>query len=177
MSGNSENGVTPYVGVALMIGITVILAGIIAAFVFGMSGNLSRVPFKMTVNDSQNDHIDVYVSNVTSQQPLPNVQIAIYTYDTPNLIAGPLYTNESGLVLFEMPDGFPDHYRVQGTYNVTTSPFYVDRRPLQIRLEEFLGTPLYTAIITILVSSVIVYFKRDRFKLILDKFGKGKDEL
>jgi archaeal type IV pilus assembly protein PilA len=38
----NEDGVSPVIGVILMVAITVILAAVIAAFVFGMSGNITR---------------------------------------------------------------------------------------------------------------------------------------
>ena len=114
MSDKSEEGrrVSPVIGVILMVAITVILAAVIAGFVIGMSGNITiaRFPFEMTVNDSQTDQIEVFVTNTTTQQPLSNAQIAIYTYDTSTLLAGPLNTTDSGIILFERLDGFPDHY-------------------------------------------------------------------
>jgi flagellin-like protein len=188
MSEKSENGVSPPVGIVLMVAITLILAGVIAAFVFGMSGNITRIPFKMTINDSEKDHIDVYVSNVTTQRRLPNVQIGIYGYDKDTLLAGPLYTDESGLVFFEIPDGFPDHFRVQGTYKGITYPYYVDRRPMTIRISEFLGSPLFSWLLGIFgagIAGFFAYLKRENIKLklgkikkrILDKIIKGKDEL
>lgn len=39
-----EEAVSPVIGVILMVAITVILAAVIAAFVFGMGGNLSEAP-------------------------------------------------------------------------------------------------------------------------------------
>ena len=39
----NENAVSPVIGVILMVGITVLLAAVIAAFVFGMSGNIEKV--------------------------------------------------------------------------------------------------------------------------------------
>ncbi|MEM2120859.1 MAG: type IV pilin N-terminal domain-containing protein, partial [Archaeoglobaceae archaeon] len=37
-----EKGVSPVIGVILMVAITVILAAVIASFVFGMSGTVKR---------------------------------------------------------------------------------------------------------------------------------------
>ena len=39
---HNENAVSPVIGVILMVGITVILAATIAAFVFGMAGNMNN---------------------------------------------------------------------------------------------------------------------------------------
>ena len=38
----NEEGVSPVIGVILMVAITVILAAVISAFVFGMAGNISK---------------------------------------------------------------------------------------------------------------------------------------
>jgi flagellin-like protein len=40
----NEEGVSPVIGVILMVAITVILAAVIAAFVFGMGGSLNEAP-------------------------------------------------------------------------------------------------------------------------------------
>ena len=40
----NENAVSPVIGVIIMVAITVILAAVIAAFVFGMSGNIEKAP-------------------------------------------------------------------------------------------------------------------------------------
>ena len=39
---NKEEAVSPVIGVILMVAITVILAAVIAAFVFGMAGNIQK---------------------------------------------------------------------------------------------------------------------------------------
>jgi len=167
--------------IMLMVCITLILAAVISAFVFGMSANISRIPYTMSVNDSEKDHIDIYVSNATTQQALPNVLIGIYNFDTDTLLAGPLYSNESGLVFFETPNGYDDHFRVRGIYNGITDTRNIDRRPITVKIDETLGNfgvPIYTAIIGIIGAiSSIAYYKRDALKSLFFKHGKGKDEL
>jgi hypothetical protein len=184
MSEKTKEGrkISPVLEVVLMVLITIILAAVISAFVFGMSANVSRIPFSMTVNDSETDHIDVYVSNISTQQPLQNVLIGIYKYDTDTLLAGPLYTNESGLVYFEIPSGFNNHFRVQGNYNGILYPKIIDRRPFFVKMDEILGNfsiPLYGFILAIF-GGLIAYVKKDYLKSKLGKIpkiGKGKDEL
>ena len=44
-----EEAVSPVIGVILMVAITVILAAVIAAFVFGMSGSLSQSPPNVSI--------------------------------------------------------------------------------------------------------------------------------
>jgi flagellin-like protein len=41
-TSSNEDAVSPVIGVILMVAITVILAAVIAAFVFGMAGNISK---------------------------------------------------------------------------------------------------------------------------------------
>ena len=41
-SRKNDEAVSPVIGVILMVAITVILAAVIAAFVFGMSGNINK---------------------------------------------------------------------------------------------------------------------------------------
>jgi len=180
---NEKKEVSPIIGVVLMVSITVILAAFLAAFVFGMSMNITRIPFTMIVNDSEKDHIDVYVSNSTTQQALSNVLIGIYNFDTDTLLAGPLYSNESGLVFFETPNGYDDHFRVRGIYNGITDTRNIDRRLITVKIEEFLGTPLFAAILSslgVILAGMIAYVKRDYVKSIIEKIpkiGKRKDEL
>lgn len=53
---NNEEGVSPVIGVMLMVAITVILAAVIASFVFGMSGSLVKSgPYLVAVNVHQID--------------------------------------------------------------------------------------------------------------------------
>ncbi len=42
LTRKNDEAVSPVIGVILMVAITVILAAVIAAFVFGMSGNISK---------------------------------------------------------------------------------------------------------------------------------------
>ncbi len=49
-----EEAVSPVIGVILMVAITVILAAVIAAFVFGMGGNLSTAPPSVSLVASSN---------------------------------------------------------------------------------------------------------------------------
>ena len=56
----NEEAVSPVIGVILMVAITVILAAVIAAFVFGMAGNISKTKVvAMTVQKVDATHIRV----------------------------------------------------------------------------------------------------------------------
>ncbi|KAF5429417.1 flagellin (archaellin), FlaG/FlaF family [Candidatus Methanomarinus sp.] len=50
----NEEGVSPVIGVILMVAITVILAAVIAAFVFGMGGSLKEAPPSASLNARSN---------------------------------------------------------------------------------------------------------------------------
>ena len=49
-----EDAVSPVIGVILMVAITVILAAVIAAFVFGMGGSLSQAPPTVSITATNN---------------------------------------------------------------------------------------------------------------------------
>jgi flagellin-like protein len=56
----NDEAVSPVIGVILMVAITVILAAVIAAFVFGMSGNISKTKVvAMTAQQPDATHITV----------------------------------------------------------------------------------------------------------------------
>ena len=54
----NDEAVSPVIGVILMVAITVILAAVIAAFVFGMAGNISKTKVvAATAQQTQSDRI------------------------------------------------------------------------------------------------------------------------
>ena len=56
----NEDAVSPVIGVILMVAITVILAAVIAAFVFGMAGNITKTKVvAMTVAKTDSSHIRI----------------------------------------------------------------------------------------------------------------------
>lgn len=50
----NDQGVSPVIGVILMVAITVILAAVIAAFVFGMSGNIDKTKIVSVTSERLN---------------------------------------------------------------------------------------------------------------------------
>ncbi len=63
----NEEGVSPVIGVILMVAITVILAAVIAAFVFGMGGSLKEAPPSASLNAASNsatDGSDIVIKHV-----------------------------------------------------------------------------------------------------------------
>jgi len=57
----NEDAVSPVIGVILMVAITVILAAVIAAFVFGMAGNISKTKI-VAATASQQGATSIYVT-------------------------------------------------------------------------------------------------------------------
>ena len=56
----NDEAVSPVIGVILMVAITVILAAVIAAFVFGMSGNISKTKtVAVTVQKTNSSYITI----------------------------------------------------------------------------------------------------------------------
>jgi archaeal type IV pilus assembly protein PilA len=55
----NDDAVSPVIGVILMVAITVILAAVIAAFVFGMAGNIQKTKIVAASASHDGTHIDV----------------------------------------------------------------------------------------------------------------------
>ena len=66
MKNNNENAVSPVIGVLLMVAITVILAAIIAAFVFNMAGTIQKGHI-VGITMSQIDGETVTLTNMGGQ--------------------------------------------------------------------------------------------------------------
>ncbi len=59
----NDEAVSPVIGVILMVAITVILAAVIAAFVFGMSGNISKT--KVVAVTAQQPDSNTYYCHIS----------------------------------------------------------------------------------------------------------------
>ena len=66
MKNNNENAVSPVIGVLLMVAITVILAALIAAFVFGMAGTIQQ-SHVVAITMSQPDGTHITLTNMGGQ--------------------------------------------------------------------------------------------------------------
>jgi flagellin-like protein len=91
----NDEAVSPVIGVILMVAITVILAAVIAAFVFGMSGNISKTKVvAATVSQSDGTHI---TTTYVGGQDSATLAYGVVTV-TPGsaAAAGLTYTNASG---------------------------------------------------------------------------------
>ncbi len=85
-----EDAVSPVIGVILMVAITVILAAVIAAFVFGMGSSLSKqYVVAATVSQISSEKIDVTYAGGPDADALSFINITI------TASGGQTYTNAS----------------------------------------------------------------------------------
>jgi archaeal type IV pilus assembly protein PilA len=75
---NNESAVSPVIGVILMVAITVILAAVIAAFVFGMAGSIQKTKVAAaTVMKPDASHITVTYQGGQDAGALVNATVSI----------------------------------------------------------------------------------------------------
>lgn len=118
--GKNDEAVSPVIGVILMVAITVILAAVIAAFVFGMGPPVKapQVQLKLTANTTglkishdggdslvlKDEKLTIkYATNDTAL----NTSLALYSgfTTTETLAAGSVITNYAGLWVSPLPVG------------------------------------------------------------------------
>jgi flagellin-like protein len=73
----NEEAVSPVIGVILMVAITVILAAVIAAFVFGMAGNVQKTKI-VAATAAQQGQTTIYVTYQGGQDA---IQVSTLTYN------------------------------------------------------------------------------------------------
>jgi flagellin-like protein len=73
----NEEAVSPVIGVILMVAITVILAAVIAAFVFGMAGNISKTKI-VAATAAQQGTSTIFI---TYQGGADAISVATLSYD------------------------------------------------------------------------------------------------
>jgi archaeal type IV pilus assembly protein PilA len=89
----NDEAVSPVIGVILMVAITVILAAVIAAFVFGMSGNISKTKIvAVTAQQPDAQTITVTYQGGQDAQSFSYGNVTI----TPGTSCAVTYTNASG---------------------------------------------------------------------------------
>ncbi len=79
----NDEAVSPVIGVILMVAITVILAAVIAAFVFGMSGNISKTK-TVAVTVQKVNATSISVMNNGGQDASSLTELNVTT--SPNLV-------------------------------------------------------------------------------------------
>ena len=135
---NNEDAVSPVIGVILMVAITVILAAVIAAFVFGMAGNISKtkvVAATVQQPDSSNIVVTYQGGQDATSFEYGNVSIdtAVTTWtNSSGGAGGPSYNllgkNVGSWVKATTTAGFTgkDHVVVVGTFTDGTQQVILD---------------------------------------------------
>lgn len=115
----NDEAVSPVIGVILMVAITVILAAVIAAFVFGMAGNVQSTKV-VSLTATKNAAGTITVTNMggTDVATLQNLQVTLaggaeswvsadapITIGNTNTIAGTANTAERLLIIGKFTDG------------------------------------------------------------------------
>ena len=78
----NEDAVSPVIGVILMVAITVILAAVIAAFVFGMTGNIeTQKSVALTAKQISDNKLQVTVQSGADLSTLEYLRIEVAKYD------------------------------------------------------------------------------------------------
>ena len=125
----SEDAVSPVIGVILMVAITVILAAVIAAFVFGMAGNVSKTRSIAVTATKQGTNISVTNNGGPDIQDLSSFNVSMIPGNgstTPVNPAG-LTTVVGSTVKFKAGQGTEkDHIIVTAVFNDGTSQVVLD---------------------------------------------------
>ena len=119
----NEDAVSPVIGVILMVAITVILAAVIAAFVFGMAGNVSKTKIvAVTAGRDNGNAANISVTNQGGQDAsrLNNLQVQIAGAVVGNL------TSSVGNSKSYAAGGTNKHVVVVGEFNDGTSQVLLD---------------------------------------------------
>jgi archaeal type IV pilus assembly protein PilA len=96
----NEDAVSPVIGVILMVAITVILAAVIAAFVFGMAGNISKTKVvAATAQKMDATHIAVTYQGGQDAQSCIGIQWQVSSTQGTSLGAGLMGTNSGNTPL------------------------------------------------------------------------------
>jgi flagellin-like protein len=112
MIRQNEEAVSPVIGVILMVAITVILAAVIAAFVFGMAGNISKPGYVVIQGVRLSGTGAVSLTNMGGEmEDLSSMAVwinGVNSYVMPVEVGGSLIDNLVGTA--------PTHYVVVATW-------------------------------------------------------------
>ena len=129
----SEDAVSPVIGVILMVAITVILAAVIAAFVFGMAGNVSKTRNIAATATKQGGNITVTNNGGPDVGDLASNGFNVTLVwgngtATPPGYPAQLGNNVGSTIKFlaSIPSGTKDHVIVTATFNDGTSQVVLD---------------------------------------------------
>jgi archaeal type IV pilus assembly protein PilA len=94
----NDEAVSPVIGVILMVAITVILAAVIAAFVFGMSGNISKTKIvAVTAQQPDSNRITVTYQGGQDAGSFESGFVEVTPGNTTCTLASSDYTNAQNL--------------------------------------------------------------------------------
>ncbi|VVB86629.1 Uncharacterised protein [uncultured archaeon] len=162
-----ENGISPIIGVILMIFIAIITARLVLLLVFGLGEEIQNQYYKIQTEEYSNkDFLSVKILNYTDNSPLPNVTIEVLEHGEGRLLQGPYITNESGYVMIQIPDGYDDYFDIVGEYKNVTITKTIDRRPLWVKSESYFGSLGIQLIVGIILIVCGVFIERMRKKSI-----------
>ena len=98
----NEDAVSPVIGVILMVAITVILAAVIAAFVFGMTGNIeTQKSVALTAKQISDNQLQVTVQGGTDLSTLEYLRIGVVRGDNGEAKTYCAYVKTGGSKTFE----------------------------------------------------------------------------
>ena len=115
----NEEAVSPVIGVILMVAITVILAAVIAAFVFGMAGNVTKTKV-VAITAQRTSGSNIQVTNMGGQDASSVSSIAISGAGTGTLASAVGSTTAVSV------GAAPQHIIVTGTFNDGTKQVLLD---------------------------------------------------
>ena len=118
----NDEAVSPVIGVILMVAITVILAAVIAAFVFGMAGNISKTR-TVAFTAAHPTSSSVVVTNMGGQDVG-----ALTGVDITGDVEGTLGTTVGSTKGYTTAITGPNHVLVTGTFNDGTKQVLLDTR-------------------------------------------------
>ncbi|MDD1655346.1 MAG: type IV pilin N-terminal domain-containing protein [Methanomicrobiales archaeon] len=122
-----EDAVSPVIGVILMVAITVILAAVIAAFVFGMAGSVKKT-YNVAATAAQTgaNNILITYNGGADANEVAALSYAILPGGTGTLIEGTLSTNVGAVLSSTSGTGDKDHVTVTAIFNDGTKQVILD---------------------------------------------------
>jgi archaeal type IV pilus assembly protein PilA len=121
----SEDAVSPVIGVILMVAITVILAAVIAAFVFGMAGNVSKTRnIALTAQKVGSGSIIITNNGGADSGDVSLFGVSINGADAGTLTS--LISTVGSTQTFGGTSGTKDHVIVTATFNDGTKQVVLD---------------------------------------------------
>ena len=137
--------------VVLMVVITTLLAAIISFFVFGMAGFTQ--PYDIRYQSSDNfEQIEIYSYNTTTKNPVCGLNVSIMEHGIERTLIGPKQTDENGLLILPIPDGYEIFDIVADNgFKLTKT---VDNRSIFVKIGDYLG-PFGSEIICVLLGSIL----------------------